>query len=551
MADPASTSPLSTGEQNSPEVERMLADRIGNLSSRSRRGLHNAGVAIGQNRPQEAERLLEGVRSSCGTLPEFLRLLGIVRHLQDRHAEAIALLREAAAAAPHDGLIQNNLGSALRGAGDLVAAEAVFRRACELAPGLAASWFNLARACLAQGNVDAAEEAFARAVATEPGHLRARVGRAEALVSLGRIDEAIGAFRSAIDAHPGSVAAWSGLAGIKTRRLGAEDADALGKLIDSGQLDAEQIATAGFALARALEDQDRYPEAFTVLTSANAAKRRLVDWDAAGFSKTIDATIAAFDRPPPASAPADLGEGVIFITAMPRSGTTLTEQILSAHPDVEGAGELSVLTDVLTAECHRRKTDIAEWMHVARAADWTRLGREYLDRTERYHRHTKYFTDKGLASWRVAGAALAMLPGARFINCRRDPVETCLANFRQLFGKGHTYTYDLAEVAAYWKDYDRLIRFWQARYPHRMLDVRLEQLVEDPETEVRRLLDYCGLPFDPACLRYWDNPRAVRTASAAQIRQPPTRSPGRAERYGTELMAPLRWALGIENVIDI
>ena len=519
-----------------------VRSRSEGLPTRTRRALQRAGELIEKGRADEADQALAGVATDH---PEVQRVLGIVRHLQQRHADAIGLLRRAATQLPHDALILNNLGTALRGAGDLQAAESTFLRACEVDPKLAAAWFNLGITYTAQLDVGRAAEAFGRALACDPRHLRARISYADALLQLGRLDEVAAHYRAGIAQDPGNVHNWVGLANINTLRFTADDVVALEQLVDASS-DPEQRVGARFVLARALEDQNRYGEAFTALSLANAAKRRQLEWDAGAFSRHVDAIMAAFAKPPTPARDPSLGREVIFIVSLPRSGSTLVEQIVSSHSDVEGANELSALGDVFQGESRRRGVDFTQWAAQATPQDWQRLGKEYLAQTARWRKNHRVFTDKALGNWRYVGAALAMLPGARFINCRRDPVETSLSCYRQTFGKGHAYSYDIAEMAAYWHDYDRLTRFWAARYPHRMLDVMHEQLLDDPETEIRRILDFCELPFEPACMRFHDSQRTVRTLSAAQVRQPLRRSTARASGYA-ELLSPLRWALGVEQ----
>lgn len=228
--------------------------------------------------------------------------------------------------------------------------------------------------------------------------------------------------------------------------------------------------------------------------------------------------------------------------SMPRSGSTLVEQILSAHPQIEGGGELPDLDAVLAAESNRRRRAFPDWVSDASPADWRRLGEDYLARTARWRTHAPHFTDKALDNWPLVGAAAAMLPGARFILCRRDPLETCLGCFRQLFAFGNHYSYDLDELAAYWREHERLLRAWRVRLPLRTLELVHEELLADQQGQTRRLLDFLGLPFDPACLDFHRSTRPVRTFSAAQVRQPLQADTARAQRYGAALQ-PLREAL--------
>jgi hypothetical protein len=198
---------------------------------------------------------------------------------------------------------------------------------------------------------------------------------------------------------------------------------------------------------------------------------------------------------------------------------------------------------VISQESIRRGVPYTRWAEHATPADWERLGRDYLARTARWRAERPRFTDKLPNNWALIGAAHAMLPEAKFIACHRDPVETCWSCYKQLFAPGLvSYAYDLGELAAYWRDYDRLARFWVERYPSHVRAQSYEALLAEPESEIRALLDFCGLPFDERCLRFHEAKRSVRTLSSGQVRQPLRRNTARGPRYG-ELLAPLRDAL--------
>ncbi|MEO7063940.1 MAG: sulfotransferase [Dokdonella sp.] len=515
--------------------------RLHGLSAQAQHWLGLASEAIERRDPGAADAALTQARLLVATHPEYLRLLGLVRYLQRRHDEALAAFRLAFASRPTDPSILVNLATVLRDAGQVDDAVATLHQACTLAPGFAPAWNNLGLLLSGQGAVGEANAAYARALACEPGHIRARTGYAETLNNLGRTEEAVRELRQVLRAQPMTVQAWTVLSNIKTAQLTAEEAAWLERVFVAPGIGEDDRVRLGFALAKALEDQDRYDAAFDTYRAANAIKRRTLPWNAQAFSRHVDALIAAFSTPLHA-APPTLGSEVIFVVSLPRAGSTLTEQILASHPDVEGAEELPDLQRVLDAESQRLGAELAQWAPRAGGADWQRLGQEYLQRTAHWRQSRPHFSDKSLDTWRHLGAAAAMLPGARFVHVFRDPVETCLSCFRQLFDQGHAYSYDLADMAAYWRDYDRLMRFWRERHPQQLHDFGYEALLANPEQEIRRLLAFCGLPFDAGCLGFHKTRRSVRTVSAAQVREPLRGDTARAERYGARL-ASLRQAL--------
>lgn len=514
-------------------------ERIAGLSATAARLLGEAARALAAQRLDEADRVFAGVLALAPRHPEVLRLLGVLRQQQGRTGESLNALREAAALRPGDALIRMNLGSALRASGDRPAALGAFREACALAPDLAPAWFNLGKALKADAQTAAALEALEHAARLAPDQVGMRVILGDTLKQAGRIAEAAASYRAAIALQPAAGMAWHGLANLKTVVFTARETAGLRDALDLPAMPAHERIAARFALAKALDDSGDPAGAFTELATANAAMRARLAWDARGFSAHIDAIAAAF-RPAPQPAPdPHLGADVVFIVSLPRSGSSLTEQILAAHRDIEGAGELPDLPAVIDEESARRDQPFPAWVPQATAADWERLGRRYLQRTRRWRDAHPRFTDKGLDNWPLVGAALAMLPAARVVICRRDPLEMLFSIWRQWFAQGHAYSYALEDLVACWRDFERLSRFWECSYPEAVLDHGHEHLLANPEAQIRRLLEFCRLPFDPACLRPQASTRAVRTASAAQVREPLRQSGSHAARYGT-LLDPLR-----------
>ena len=334
--------------------------------------------------------------------------------------------------------------------------------------------------------------------------------------------------------------AWWGLADLKTMKFAAGDVGQLqAALQDPRASDDDRIAM-GFALAKALDDEDRLGESMQALAQANEIARRRRRWDGAAFSAHMAEVRAAFD-PPPAGAPDALGQEVIFITSLPRSGSTLIEQILASHSSVEGAGELPDLPLVIAEESRRRGQPFPRWVGAMQPADWRRLGERYLERTAHWTRHRPLFTDKLPNNWYYYGAIRAMLPGARIIAARRDPLETCFSCYRQLL-YNNEYSRTFADLAAFWREFDRSMNQALRLHPHAMFENAHEELVAAPEARIRALLEFCGLPFEAACLEFHRTERDVRSPSALQVRQPLRRDTARAARYGS-LLDPLRAAL--------
>ena len=487
-----------------------------------------------------AERALANVLALAPNDLSAIRMRGMLAQRVADHACAIDCFQRVLAAHPEDADIHICLGIALHEHGAADAAVEHLRRACALAPHSVLAWFNLGEALVRQAHTDEAVVALQRAIQIDPAHLSARLSLSKAQASLGEIDAAITGFRDVLRRDPGNAEGWFGLSNLNTVRFAAADIASVQRALSGEGLSARSREQLGFTLGKALESQGDYTQAFEAFRRANASRRQRVQWDAAGERRRVEEIQRVFANATPAPLDDTFGAEVIFIVSIPRSGSTLVEQILASHPQVEGANEINDLTEIIDAETARRNSAYPLWVPDAGAQDWQRLGRDYLARTARWRKTKPRFTDKSLLNWYLVGPALAMLPAARVVIIRRDPVETCLACFRQLFSERNAFACDLDELADYCADFLSLTRFWREKFPERVLDLAYEQLQAEPEVEIRRLLDFCALPFDAACLQSHKTRRAVLSApSAAQVREPIRRDTARSARYGDKL-DPLR-----------
>ncbi|KQZ74413.1 sulfotransferase [Rhodanobacter sp. Root561] len=517
--------------------------RIDGLPPAALQQLQAAARAIRDGAEAPARKALDATLELAPEHPEALRLYAILHTRAQRQDEAQACLQQVLAQWPDYALAWSDLGGVQQARGDMEAAFASWRQACALAPAAPMPWFNLGRNLQLHGDTDAAIEALQQAHALAADFLPALILLGDALVHAGRFDEADARYRAALALHPACGDAWRGLANMKTRPLSDADREQLGAALrQPGIASADRIAM-GFALGKVCEDQGRYEEAFHALNRANAELREIRPWQPSAFHGHAEALLAASRRlPPPIDA--GLGREVIFIVGLPRSGSTLFEQILAAHPEVEGASELTELEQVLGEESARRRKPLLQWLGEAGADDWQRLGRRYLELTTRWRRHKPRHTDKLPSNWLLAGVLGTMLPGAPIIDARRDALEAGWSCYKQQFYKLPHFACTLTDIAAYVRDYERIMGAWQAAEPQRIRIQRYEALLATPEDEIRALLAFCDLPFDPGCLDYHLASRNVRTASAAQVRQPLRHDTARAEHYGA-LLDPLRFGLGL------
>lgn len=484
-----------------------------------------------------AERSLTRVLELAPGDPKAVRMLGMVARRQGDYAKAVDCFRRVIAVWPDDPFLFSDMGLSLFSLGEVEEATQYFRRACKLAPDSGSVWFNLGEALWRQAYVADAVVALQRALALEPAHIEARLSLARAQASLGQTEAAVAGFREVVRRDPVNADAWYGLS-MNLAGFDPADTECLQRAFERGDLPVRSHYLLGFAFARALEGRGDYAKAFEVLGLANASQRASIQvtWGVAEERRLVDSILEVFANPVPQAPDADTGKEAILIVGMPRSGTTLVEHILASHPEVEGANEIKDMSHLIDAESRRRGLEYPSWVPDTTAQEWQRIGQEYLRRTACWRKHKPRFTDKNLMSWHFVGSTLAMLPAARVIIVRRDPVETCLACYRHCFTEEAAgFSCSLDDAAEYYREFWRLTRFWLEKYPARVFDLQYEALAADPEPVIRRVLDFCGLPFDPACLEFHKTSRAVLTPSAAQVRQPLRSSTARSAWYGSGL----------------
>jgi tetratricopeptide (TPR) repeat protein len=412
----------------------------------------------------------------------------------------------------------------------------------ERCAGSAADWLKLSIEYDRQGFFEQAWDAADKLLQLAPRSVTGLLQRSRCSKALGRADLAAADCRQLIQMDSEVARAWFALVDLKTVALSADELQLLQTHAQRAGLPQAELQFLEFALGKALEDAGEFESALTVFRRANDRVRAGLPWNSAGFAARAQALQAAFSSGTAAQAEAQ-GREVIFLVGMPRSGSTLIEQVLASHSSVEGASELPYLNQVIDAESRLRGQPFPAWVGRTTAADWTRLGQDYLRISARWRRQRPIATDKLPDNWMLAGAALAMLPEARVIDCRREALETCWSCYKQLFGPGlAAFSYDFDSMAQYWKACENMGDLLVQQRPHRFRVQSYEALVQAPEVQIRELLEFCGLSFEPGCMSFHTAQRAIRTPSALQVRQPMVSTSNPALRYG-ELLAPLRAAL--------
>ncbi len=493
--------------------------------------LLKAAVAMREDRFADGEAILTARLQRLPDDAPALRLLGEIHWRGGDMTEALSLVERAVQAAPGFDMARDFLVRLLVQTNRL-------SEALEQAQALAGSpvkspGHDLLRASVLVrlGLQEEAREIYERLLAVHPDQPQVWQNLGHVLKTLGRQAEAVSAYRHAVTQQATMGEAWWSLANLKTVKLGAPEIAAMGAALTS--LEPEQEARLEdvfhlhFALGKALEDAGNYAASFRHYDRGNRLRRTRVRHDADAFSSEVAATAQTFTS----ALLADLGPGgctaedPIFIVGLPRSGSTLVEQILASHSRVEGTMELPEMM-VIASRLQSRVDqgefpDFRTMIMSLTPADRLRLGEEYMERT-RVHRRSgePLFIDKMPNNWQHAGLIKAILPNAKIVDARRHPLACCFSGWKQHFARGQAFSYDLADIGRYYRDYVALMAAYDAAAPGAVQRVIYEELVANTEAEVRRLLDGLGLPFEPACLEFYNNGRAVRTASSEQVRQP-------------------------------
>lgn len=444
-------------------------------------------MELGQLLPAEnhlqAAVLLAPAQIECRV--QLARLLVLLQRLP----EAVQIADSALGLGPQAARALDTLGVVYMRASAHEKAIELFRRAIAVAPRSAIHYYNLATSLTFSGQIDAAEQAYETLLQLEPRFWRA----------------------------------YTPLSQLRRQTPERNHVEKLSALLANATNDSAAVVHANHALAKEYEDLGDHAKAFEHLLAAKVQRRARSGYSITRDQLLFDAMMAAFKEPFPV--PGEKADEPIFVVGMPRSGTTLVERILSSHPRVHSAGELhnfGVALKRASGSATRYLMDM-DTLSRLRGMDWPALGADYLASTRPGTGHTEHFVDKLPHNFLNAGFIAKALPGARIICLRRNPLDVCLSNFRQLFGQNtpyYDYSLDLLDTGRYYIEFDRLMAHWRQVLPGRFLEIQYEDLVDDQETETRRMIEYLGLPWDEACLHHERNAAPVATASAVQVREP-------------------------------
>ena len=492
----------------------------------NREAIIKAADLLNEDKTEEAIDILQAILKSTPDHVNAMRYLALAyRRGEKKLQDAEALLKSATRLAPDFIPAWFDLGSLLSLRDKRMEAIAAYQKVVQLDPDNAAAWGGLGSAYAVAMYPDKSAEAYAKSIALKPNVPNVLMGQAHVLKTLGDQAEALNSYRAAIKIKPEFGEVYWSMANLKIFQFEEEEVSSMLQQLESDNLTESEEIHFRFALGKAFEDKKDYEQAWHYYHTGNQQQRMTVEHHPLKMETRHSQLKQIFNKEF-LQERADVGYDVsdpILIVGLPRSGSTLIEQILASHTLVEGTSELPVLGK-LSESIGQYRTDGIKYPEAAkdlRNKDWRAYGQQYIEETQRHRVTDKpFFTDKLPNNFPQVGLLSLILPNAKVINARRHPFDSCLGSYKQLFSKGQNFTYDMLDLAHYYQLYDVMMKHWHEVLPGKVLDVHYEETVDDLENQVRCILDFCDLPFEQSCVDFHQTERAVKTASSEQVRQP-------------------------------
>jgi tetratricopeptide (TPR) repeat protein len=485
--------------------------------------MEKAGRLERDGEKDKAEDIYRSILRRYPEHVEAMRRLAGIAGSHRKHSDAEVFLKQAVKIAPDYVRAWLDLSVVQLDLQEFEQAIVSAQRVVELAPDVAETQLALGNAMARADRVSEAAKAYRRALDLAPGHEGAFSGLGQQLKTLGRQADAIAVYRESIASNPRNAEPYWSLANMKTFRFTDDEIKAMESLVEDRELEELPRVQLCNALGFAYEGCGDFEQAFAYFQRGNEKRRESETYDPQETEAATDRQITVFNTQfiEKHEGQGEADPAPIFIVGLPRSGSTLIEQILASHSQVEGTHELNDLAyTVQSIPLQRREDRFPQNLPGLKPHLWSRFGKDYLQRTLPFRDGAPRFIDKNPNNFIYIGLLHLILPNAKIINARRYPLDSCFGSYKQLFARGQPFTYDLTEVGEYYIQYQRLMDHWHEVLPGKVLDVQYEEVVADLETQVRSILDYLELPFEQACLDFHQTERAVKTASSEQVRQP-------------------------------
>lgn len=532
-----------------PDAAREAAAQ-GDRLRRLPRELLTVTNYIHENRLIQAERIARAFMQKNPRHVEGMRLLADIGTRMGVHEDADFLLETAIELEPNNPQLKIDHIQVLRKRQKYEAALAQAEKLLAHDPDSPVFKSIYAIECMQAGDYETALRIFDEVLAVLPDDLATLTSRGHALKTAGQTDKAIASYRRAIEVNPLHGDAWYSLANLKTYQFSQEDLDAMRAARSDPNLNNMGRIHIAFALGKALEDQGAYDESFQYYSEGNALKKlqtrfTIEQMDEEFAAQKRHCTAGLFETRTGTGTPAP---DPIFIVGLPRAGSTLIEQILASHSQVDGTLELpNILSLAHRLRGRKQISDRERYpriLHELPDDELRKLGEDYIENTAIHRQGAPFFTDKMPNNFRHIGLIHMILPNAKIIDARREPMACCFSGFKQLFAEGQEFSYSLEDIGNYYRGYVDLMEHWDTVLPGKVLRVQHEDVVADLESQVRRILEHCNLPFEQACVDFHKTKRAVRTASSEQVRQPINTSGLEQWRHYEAHLGPLKAALG-------
>jgi tetratricopeptide (TPR) repeat protein len=529
-------------------TDAVIAYERARLTDPHRARIEAATAALVADDRKGSEAMFRQVLQADPSHAAALAGLAALSLAADKPHDAERLLRHALRQSAHLPLVQRGLVQALVALGRLEEADLAARALLKVEPENEKTWLVLGSVATRLMRQEEALEAYQHAARMKPQEARLVLTLGHVNKTLGRRADSEAAYKSALQLEPASGEAWWSLADLKNYTFSDEELAAMRGVLAGGAHAPGSEAQLHFALGKALEQRGQYAESFAHYARGNALRRADQPFDIGKYERRVERLTKVFDA---GYFAAHRGSGnpdpaPIFIVGLPRSGSTLLEQVLASHSQVEGTMELPNIVHMVHEfeDTSADRDGYPEAVLRVTPAQLRTLGDRYLSDTAPLHRGRPRFTDKLPNNFSHVGLIHAILPNASIVDARRHPMDACFSTFKQHFAQGQAFSYDLEDLGRYYRGYLALMDHWDRVLPGKVLHVQYEEVVREPEGNIRRLLEHCRLPFEPACLSFHETRRSVRTASAEQVRQPLYRSGIGYWRNFERELEPLRRALG-------
>jgi len=486
--------------------------------------LATAAQAFARGEVEKAEKITRETLREYPDDVDGLRLLASIANKMEQRADAIVLLERAVQIKPRFAGAWGDLAETYTESEDYGKALDAVQRVIKLQPKL--PFGHMIRGSIL-GKMDDHEgsiKSYKSALKIEPQHIGSNMGMGNILKTIGHYDDAVAAYKKCIEAQPMFSEAYWSLANLKTYTFEESEIEKMEEHIQNPDLPPASKAFFHIALANAKEKQKNYGEAWYHFFTGNELRRQTEVYDSVTTQVTHETLMETFtiDFVTSTKGKGCLSDAPIFILGLPRSGSTLVEQIIASHSKVEGTRELPDISLLGRKLTKMKPPGIKYPDAVKHMTDEEKIefGEDYLKTSMRYRTDKPHFIDKMPNNFAHIGFIKTILPNAKIINAQRHPLDSCVSSFKQLFYKGQSWSYDLFEIGEYYLEYVRLMKHWHEIYPNEIYNIQYEKLIENQEEETRKLIEYCGLEWEEDCLKFYENKRSVNTASSEQVRQP-------------------------------